>query len=60
MGIRDWFRERFSTEDEIPEPMRHCDSCGFEFPETSLVILSDSLYCNECHTKKRKEAEEEE
>jgi DNA-directed RNA polymerase subunit RPC12/RpoP len=60
MGIVDWFKDRFSGEEEIPELLRSCDRCHFEYPETSMIIYNDSLFCDECLVKHKREKEEEE
>jgi Zn finger protein HypA/HybF involved in hydrogenase expression len=59
MGIADWFKNRFGEQEE-PEPVRGCDRCGFEYPETSMVIADDSLFCSECHDIRKKEVAEAE
>ncbi len=59
MGIADWFKDRFGKQQEL-EPERMCDRCGFEFPEMSMVIYNDSLFCNDCLDKHKREKEEAE
>lgn len=60
MGIKDWFRERFGGEEEPEIPTRACDRCGFDFPETSMIITGDSLFCGECLDKHKRELAEAE
>ncbi|MFH1063902.1 MAG: hypothetical protein V1729_02375 [Candidatus Woesearchaeota archaeon] len=55
MGIIDWFKDRLSSEEEIQEDARGCDRCGFEYPEHSMVISGESLYCGECSSIRKRE-----
>jgi Zn finger protein HypA/HybF involved in hydrogenase expression len=56
MGLGDWFKGIFRREEEIPEPMRSCDRCGFEFPEALMVTDGSQVFCSPCHGKRRQEA----
>ena len=61
MGITDWFKEKFGAEEEEPEiPNQGCDRCGFEFPETSMIITGENVFCGECLGKHKREVEEAE
>ncbi|MBW2967249.1 hypothetical protein KY362_02065 [Candidatus Woesearchaeota archaeon] len=52
----DRFKGMFNREDEMEEPMRACERCGFEYPEISLMADGNSVFCNDCLQKKKKEA----
>jgi Zn finger protein HypA/HybF involved in hydrogenase expression len=60
MGLIDWFKDRFGAEEAIQEPMRSCDRCAFEYPETSLVIDNGKVFCHDCHGKHKKSLAEAE
>jgi len=58
MGVLDWFKEVFKREDDVEEPMKPCDRCGMEYPETSMVIDGSSIFCYDCKDKRKKEIAE--
>jgi len=60
MGIADWFKDKFGREEEEPEPSKVCDRCGFEFPEMSMILAGDNVFCSECLDKHKKELAEAE
>jgi Zn finger protein HypA/HybF involved in hydrogenase expression len=60
MGVFDWIKGRFSSEEEQQEPMIACARCNFEYPESSMIIGDTAVYCPDCHEKAKKEAAEEE
>jgi len=55
MGLGDFFKGIFNREEEIPEPMRPCDRCGFEFPEALMVTDGSKVFCSPCHGKRKQD-----
>ncbi len=55
MGLLDWVKDVFGNETQPEDPMRLCNSCGFEFPEMSLVSEGTLAFCPECNGKRKKE-----
>ena len=61
MGLFDKFKGLFSKEEEGPqEPSIACSRCGFEYPESSMIISDTEVFCPDCHEKVKKEAAEAE
>jgi DNA-directed RNA polymerase subunit RPC12/RpoP len=55
MGLGDWFKGIFNREEDIPEPMRSCSRCGFEFPEALMMTDGSQVFCSPCHNKRKSE-----
>ncbi|NQU79334.1 hypothetical protein HQ545_06225 [Candidatus Woesearchaeota archaeon] len=60
MGVLDWFTNKIEKEDEFEESQRGCDMCGLNFPETSMIIAENAIYCEECNTQRKKDVSEAE